>query len=209
MRKSTWRALLILALLVPLSRLSFADDTFEVGGAFGGSGDTTEVSISGPFTFEGSSGTWFDLYGDVWTVGDYADGSFSAGLLDGGNWSFDGFTGLTSYGSFSVVTDPFIVEGYGVGGVPATWTGEIYLSDGFGTTLFEIQMAGVGTASFSGKSVPDGFFVVAGTADVTGVGQVVYEDPSVPEPSTLTLMGIAGIASILAMRFRRPTATQN
>jgi len=212
MHQGICRALLVLALLIPLSRSSFGD-SFAVSGTIFGSGDIVGASIALPSgTIDMGSGAWFYLYGNIWTIGDYADGSFSIGG-SGGNWSFDGFTGLLASGTFSVVTDPFIVEGYGVGGVPATWTGEIDLSDGFGTTLFEIQMAGVGTASYSGYSVdppfPDGFRVVDGTADVTGVGQVVYEDPSVPEPSTLTLMGIAGIASILAMRFRRARAAQN
>jgi hypothetical protein len=71
-------------------------------------------------------------------------------------------------------------------------------------------MEGVGTGSVGGNFFPPlGFFLISGYADVTGEGEVVYAAPSVPEPSTLTLMMTALIASILAMRFRRTIAMQN
>lgn len=209
MRQGIFRALLVLALLVPLSQLSFADGTFPVGGILSDSGDTEVGSIGSPyFGFEGKSEATWGLFDNFWAFGSTEQATFGVDI-HGGNWSFDGITGLQSYGTFDVVTDPFTV---GEGSVPSTWTGELYFEDFFGTALFEIQMAGVGTASFSGTPEPefDGFLVVNGTADVTGTGEVVYVDPSaLPEPSTLTLMSIAGIASILATRFRRTKATQS
>ena len=201
MRQGFFRALLVLALLVPLSRSSFGD-TFGVAGSLTDSGDVEYGSITLPsFTFIGGSGITWALFHNTWTIGSVEGAEIDVDIR-GGNWSFDGFTGLQDFGTFFVVTDPFTVEDDGATGVPSTWTGELDLSDSFGTTLFEIQMAGTGTASFSGDAVPGGVSVVSGTADVTGVGQVIYEAPSVPEPSTLTLLGI-GIATILCIRFRR------
>ena len=217
MRKSTWRALLILALLVPLSRFSFADDTFAVGGAISDSGDVEGASMTVPglyfndegSTWEAGDGVTWAYFHNQWPIGteESAVISFSAGIFT--DWTFDGVTGSYSFGTFSADTDPCIVGVSGCDDVPLTWTGELDLSDGLGTTLFEIQMTGTGTAFFSGDSAPDGFEVVAANADLTGEGEVVYAAPSVPEPSTLTLMMTALIASILAMRFRRTTATQN
>lgn len=109
------------------------------------------------------------------------------------------------------MTDPFTVAASSNGvpgapgevwiatGIPITWTGEVDLSDGFGTTLFEIEMEGVGTASYYGtfeSPIFDGYSVVGADASLTGEAQAT------PEPSTITLLGIAGIASILGIRFR-------
>jgi hypothetical protein len=202
MHKITCRALLVLALLVPISRLSFGD-SFAVSGILIDSGDIESGSLSFASSgIAGGSGATWGLYNNLWTFGSIEEADFGVDIF-GGNWSFDGFTGLQSYGTFDIVTDPFTV---GDGQIPCTWTGQIDLSDGFGTTLFEIQMAGVGTASFSGTPGPesDEFLVVNGTADVTGTGQIVYEDPNLlPEPSTLTLMMTAVIVSLLVLRFRR------
>jgi hypothetical protein len=157
----------------------------------------------------------------LWKIGSVEGGEIDVSFIAGSGWSFDGFTGPMSSGSLHAFAGPFTVEDDGpykgdpsaevlATGIPATWTGELSLEDSLGATLFEIQMTGVGTASFAGYSAFDDIFrLVYGDADVTGVGQVVYEDPSVPEPSTLTLMSIAGIASILAARFRRARAAQN
>jgi len=51
-------------------------------------------------------------------------------------------------------------------------------------------MTGTGNGFFSGDSAPDGFEVVAANAEPDGEGEVVYAAPSVPEPSTLTLIGL-------------------
>ena len=204
MRQGFCRVLLVLALLLSLSRASFGD-TFPVSGVLEDSGDIMEGSITLPScTIVGGSPAEWGEFGTLWTIGSVAAGEIDVELRSFGGWSFDGFTGSQSFGQFLVVTGPFTVEDDSPAGVPSTWTGELDLSDDFGTTLFEIQMAGAGTASFSGRPGPesDEFYLIYGTADVTGVGQVVYEAPSVPEPSTLTLLGI-GIATILCIRFRR------
>jgi hypothetical protein len=74
-------------------------------------------------------------------------------------------------------------------------------------TLFTIEMAGTGSASFSGIPVnADAVLLINGGASLIGEGQVTYEAPSVPEPSTLSLLGIAGIALILGRQFRRSRA---
>lgn len=204
MRQSFCRALLVLALLVPLSRSSFGD-TFAVGGTLVDSGDIEEGFInlpSGTVNFAIAAGD----FPFTWKIGSVEEGAIIlVGGGSGSGWSFDGFTGLLADGTFrAVTTEPFTVEDYGAAGLPVTWTGELDLLTNDGLELFEIQMAGTGTASFIGSpDVNDEVVVTTGTADVTGVGQVVYEDPSVPEPSTLTLMGIAGIASIILIGFRR------
>jgi hypothetical protein len=63
--------------------------------------------------------------------------------------------------------------------------------------LYGIDLSGVGTASFAGYEIPGGFSVVYGTADVTDDAVLT------PEPSTLSMMGIAGIAFIVGIGFRR------
>jgi hypothetical protein len=208
MRQSICHALLVLALLVPLSRSSFGD-TFAVSGYFedfpggGVCGDINLPSGAGIF----GCGPW-----DWEESGSFTDGSVHSAGIGGqfaeGGWSFDGFTGGIFEETFQTNVFSFTVEDDKVTGIPVTWTGELYLFyDSTGPALFEIQMEGVGTASIGGF----GEFASSlyGTADVTGVGQVVYEDPSVPEPSTLTLMGIAGIASILGMGLRRRYCNAN
>jgi hypothetical protein len=198
--------------------LSFGD-TFGVSGTLTDSGDEEYGSITLPScTIVGGAPAEWGGYGVYpWTVGSVEGTYLSVTILGGGGWSFDGFTGPNSYGTYDVGVGPFTLQSGGATGIPATWTGDLDLEDTFGTTLFEIQMTGVGTASIGGfVPVPGYFFLVSGTADVTGVGQVIYEAPSVPEPSTLTLMGIAGIASIVIMLFRKKVpvaaaaaATQN
>jgi hypothetical protein len=146
----------------------------------------------------------------IWTIGSVEGELITISAVSYADWTFEGITGSMSYGTFSAGGGPCVVEESGCTG-PATWTGQVDLENASGTTLFEIQMSGTGTASFGGTyfSDLDALDLISGTADVTGEGEVVYAAPSVPEPSTLTLMMTALIASILAMRFRRTTATQN
>jgi hypothetical protein len=213
MRKSTWRALLILALLVPLSRFSFCDDTFAVSATFSDTGDVESGFITLPSsTIEGGGGVTWGGFNNIWPIGTVAGAVIELNFIDGSGWSFEGITGSQSFGTLDAEAGPFTVGDDGVTGAPApaTWTGELYLENSLGATLFEIQMEGVGTGSVGGNFVPPlGFFLISGYADVTGEGEVVYAAPSVPEPSTLTLMMTALIASILAMRFRRTIAMQN
>jgi hypothetical protein len=66
--------------------------------------------------------------------------------------------------------------------------------------LYTVYMEGVGTADFGGYPMqgdPDQIFV--DTADLSLTGGAVVT----PEPSTLTLMGIAGIALFLGIGLRR------
>ncbi len=219
MQKSIYRALLILALLVPLSRLSFADDTFAVSGTISDSGDVESGEIGIPYLtsngvlggWEGGSGVTWGAFNNLWTIGSVEGTVISLQGFSGASWTFEGISGGESYGTFDVSAGGCIVEESGCAGAQGTWSGDLYLEDDSGTTLFEIQMSGTATASFGGTyfSNLDALDLISGTADVTGGGQVVYEAPCVPEPSTLTLMMIAGIASILAKRFRRTCAAQN
>lgn len=197
MRQGIWRALLVLALLVPLSRLSFGD-TFAVSGNLDASGDTAGGHLSGPsFTFEGGSGEIYGIFGCCWIVGASVQPSWNLILGDYGIWTLNGLSGIGANGIFDFyVTDPFTVGSLGATGIPITWTGQIDLFDGL-----YIDLSGVGTASFTGRSeapdVPGGIFLLNTDTDVTGEALVT------PEPSTLTLMGIAGIASIVVIGFRR------
>jgi hypothetical protein len=164
------------------------------------------IGTGGPFDWEENT---------PWTVGSNASVVITAQGESGfglGNWSFDGFTGSFEAANLFASSGEFTVEAGSDGTIetPVTWTGDLYLySDvAAATPLFEIQMEGVGTATITGLESDGLFYVGTGTADVTGEGQVIYEAPSVPEPSTFTLLFL-GIASILAMRFRRTTATQS
>jgi hypothetical protein len=200
MRQGIWRALLVLGLLVPLSRLSFGD-TFAVSGFFENLVGESWGNMSLPSCDTYGGGPWdWEEHG---TVGSDQTARIGGQVWGGSGWSFDGFNGPLIHLTINTSLFSFTVEDGGTTGIPVTWSGELDLLSDDETTLFEIAMSGVGTASIVGVGY------LAGSADLTGVGQVVYEDPSVPEPSTLTLMGIAGIASIVARRFRRSTATQN
>jgi hypothetical protein len=198
------RAFFALALMVTLSRPSFGNDIFPVTGRAGGSGDITYGFIDSPFTFEGISGMWFDLYGDEWTVGSHMREGFGVSVPSYNDWTFNGRSGQLGWGDFSILTDPFVVEAFPDGslnatGIPLTWTGEVQLLSLDGRVM-NIEMAGVGTASFSAReSVEmDQFVVVGGDASLTGVGQI-----TTPEPSTLTLIAFGGIALFFGIRFRR------
>ena len=161
------------------------------------------------FTFSGGSGATWALFNNTWTAGASVQPSYGISFSDGGGWTLNGLSGDYSTGSFLIdVTNPFTVENEGpytgvpgaellATGVPITWTGQIDLFSDNGTVLYDIDMTGVGTASFAGYSTPDGFSVVYGTADVTDDAMVT------PEPSTLTLMGTAGIALIAGIGFHR------
>lgn len=221
MRKGICRALLVLALLVPLSRSSFGD-SFAVRGSFSDSGDVEFVSMSIPnLTFNGHLGVWgggnqvtWGPFNNLWPLGYIGGEEVAVGIPENfSDWSFDGYTGSRSSGIVEGSLGGCIVEEGGCVGVnTATWTGQIdlYADDG---TAIEILMSGGGTGSFGGTYFSGiGFDLISGTINATGVGRVFIngvEQPCVPEPSTLTLMGIAGVASIFAMQFRRARATQN
>jgi hypothetical protein len=223
MRKSTWRALLILALLVPLSRLSFADDTFAVSGIIQDSGDVEDVFMGGiPNLYvNGGTGPWgggnqttWGSMNAIWPLGFIGGADVDVNILGNfADWSFDGYTGSYSTGDFEGEAGGCVVEEDGCEGTSiASWTGKIDLYADGGPTI-EILMSGGGTGSFGGTYFSGlGFDLTSGTIDATGAGEVLIdgvEQPIVPEPSTLTLMMIAAIASLLAVRFRRPKATQN
>ena len=193
MRQFSCRMLLVLASLVPLCRASFGN-TLLVTGSAGGSGDTTYGRISSPFIFDGISPAFFDLFGDIWTVGTQVTGSFQVDVA--GPWTLNGISGDSGSGLFNIVSDPFTVAASPDGsldatGIPITWTAQLHLGS------FDIDMAGVGTVSINEYRIldADNFAIVGANADLTGVAQVV------PEPSTWTLLAIAGIALILGIRF--------
>ena len=209
MRQGTCRALLVLALLVPLSRYSFGDP-FGASGILKASGDTEGGSLAFPtFTFSGNSGATWALFNNTWTVGSSVQPSYGLSFSDGSGWTFNGQSGNYSTGTFNIqAADPFTVGADGAykgapgaellaTGVPITWTGEIDLFSGDGTLLYDINLDGVGTASFAGYETPWGYSVVYGTAYVTDDATVT------PESSTLTLIGIAGIAGIIGIGFRQ------
>ena len=209
MRQGICRALLVLALLVPLSRYSFGDP-FGSSGTLQASGDMEGGSLAFPsFTFTGNSGATWALFNNTWTVGSSVQPSFGISFSDGGGWTLNGLSGDYSTGTFMIdAADPFTVEAEGsykgapgaellATGVPITWTGEIDLFSDNGTLLYDIDLDGVGTASFAGYETPWGYSVVYGTANVTDDATVT------PESSTLTLVGIAGIALIVGVRFRQ------
>lgn len=210
MRQGFRRALLVLAFLASLSRLSFADTLFVVTGSVedrvAGGADATINLPTGVF---GSGGP------NDWEEGPWAIGSVESAIigvqgqsgLSLGTWSFDGFTG--SYSELYIDADagPFTVdvEDDEITGIPVKWAGEIelYSDPDSGTLLFEIQMEGIGTASILGSESAGVFEPGAGIADLIGVGQVVYENPSIPEPNTLTLMGTGLITFVVVAGFRR------
>jgi hypothetical protein len=207
MRQGICRALLVLALLVPLSRYSFGDP-FGASGTLQASGDIEGGSLTLPsFTFSGNSGATWALFNNIWTVGDSVQPSFGVEFSDGGGWTLNGVSGLMSYGTFSIdVTDPFTVEASPNGGliatgIPIIWTGQIDLLSDNGIVLYDIDLDGTGTTSFTAQSFNTDQFLI------TGADAIVTDDAVVtPEPSTLTLMGIAGIAgiaSIVGIQFRR------
>lgn len=208
MRKSICRAFLVLALLVPFSRFSLGDP-FGANGTLTASGDIEEGSLAFPsFTFNGSSGATWALFGNDWTVGSSVQPSYGLNLR-GGGWSLDGLSGDYSTGSFLIdVSNPFTVEADGpyrgapgaellATDVPITWTGQIDLFADNGTLLYDIDLTGDGTASFGGYWTPWGYSVTYATADVTDDAEIT------PEPSTLSLMGIAGVALLVGVRFRQ------
>jgi hypothetical protein len=86
-------------------------------------------------------------------------------------------------------------------GIPIIWTGQIDLLSDNGIVLYDIDLDGTGTTSFTAQSFNTDQFLI------TGADAIVTDDAVVtPEPSTLTLMGIAGIAgiaSIVGIQFRR------
>jgi hypothetical protein len=209
MRQGIGRALLVLALLVPFSRFSFGDP-FGASGILTASGDMEGGSLTFPsFTFSGNSGATWALFNNTWTVGSSVQPSYGISFSDGAGWTFNGQSGDYSTGTFNIeAANPFTVEADGsyrgapgaellATGVPIVWTGEIDLFSDTGTQLFDIDLDGVGTASFAGYETPWGYSVVYGTANVTDDATVT------PESSTLTLMGIAGIAFIAGIGFRQ------
>jgi hypothetical protein len=209
MRQGISRTLLVLALLVPLSRLTFADDTFAVTGTLDLEyRDVVIPTITGPsFTYEGfnPAGGGRQL-GFGWDIGASVQPSFMAQTEDG-DWTLDGLPGGSEgFSTFTVIVpDPFTVEyspefGLEATDIPIIWTGEIDLYSDDGTMLYTVYMEGVGTADFGGYPMqgdPDQIFVDTADFSLTG-GAVVT-----PEPSTLTLMGIAGIALFLGIGLRR------
>ena len=208
MRQGIGRALLVLALLVPLSRYSFGDP-FGASGILSASGDMEGGSLTFPsFTFSGGSGATWALFNNTWTAGASVQPSYGISF-SGGGWTLDGLSGDYSTGSFAIdVTNPFTVAAEGpyagapgaellATGVPITWTGEVDLFADDGTLAYDIDLTGDGTASFAGYATPRGYSVDYGTADVTDDATIT------PEPSTLSLVGIAGIALIVGMRFRQ------
>ncbi len=209
MRQGIGRAFLVLALLVPFSRFSFGDP-FGASGTLSASGDSEGGSLAFPsFTFSGSSGATWALDNNTWSVGSSVQPTYGLSFTDGGAWTLDGLSGDYSTGSFTIdVTNPFTVEADGAytgapgaellaSGVPITWTGQIDLFSDSGALLYDIDLSGVGTASFAGYETPNGYSVVYGVADVTDDAAIT------PESSTLTLMGIAGIAFIVGIGFRQ------
>jgi hypothetical protein len=209
MRQGICRAFLVLILLVPFSRFSFADP-FEASGVLTAGGDIESGSLAFPsFTFSGNSGATWALFGNDWAIGSSVQPSYGISFSDGGDWTLNGVSGDYSTGSFIIdVTNPFTVEADGpyrgapgaellATGVPITWTGQIDLFTDNGTLAYDIDLTGEGTASFAGYWTPDGYSVAYGTADVTDTATIT------PEPSTLTLVGIAGIALIAGIRFRQ------
>jgi len=208
MRQGTCRALLVLALLVPLSRYSFGDP-FGASGILKASGDTEGGSLAFPtFTFSGNSGATWALFNNTWTVGSSVQPSYGISF-SGGGWNLNGLSGDYSTGTFNIqAADPFTVGADGAykgapgaellaTGVPITWTGEIDLFSDNGTLAYDIDLAGDGTASFAGYETPSGYSVVYGTAYVNDDATIT------PESGTLTLMGIAGIACIAGIRFHQ------
>jgi hypothetical protein len=208
MRQGICRALLVLAVLVPFSRFSFGDP-FGASGILTASGDMEGGSLAFPsFTFSGNSGATWALFNNTWTVGSSVQPSYGISF-SGGGWTLNGLSGDYSTGTFNIqATDPFTVGADGAyrgapnaellaTGVPITWTGEIDLFSDNGTVLYDINLDGVGTASFAGYETPWGYSVVYGTAYVTDDATVT------PESSTLTLVGIAGIALIVGIGFRQ------
>jgi hypothetical protein len=209
MRQVICRALLVLALLVPFSRYSFGDP-FGASGILSASGDMEGGSLAFPsFTFSGNSGATWALDNNTWTVGSSVQPSYGISFSDGGGWTLNGLSGDYSTGSFIIdVTNPITVEAEGpytgapgaellATAVPITWTGQIDLFSNNGTLAYDIDLTGDGTASFAGYETPWGYSVAYGTADVTDDATIT------PEPSTLTLVGIAGIALIVGIRFRQ------
>jgi hypothetical protein len=203
------RAFLVLALLVPFSRFSFGDP-FGASGTLSASGDSEGGSLIFPsFTFSGSSGATWALMGNDWTVGSSVQPTYGISFSDSNAWTLNGLSGDYSTGSFVIdVTNPFTVEADGAykgapgaellaSAVPITWTGQIDLFSDGGTLLYDIDLTGVGTASFGGYATPWGYSVDYATANVTDDAEIT------PEPSTLSLIGIAGIALIVGIRFRQ------
>jgi hypothetical protein len=209
MRQGIGRALLVLALLVPVSRYSFGDP-LEADGVLSASGDMEGGSLAFPsFTFSGNSGATWALFNNTWTVGESVQPTYGISFSDGGGWTLNGLSGDYSTGSFLIdVANPFTVGADGAykgapgaellaSAVPITWTGQIDLFSDDGTLLFDIDVTGVGTASFAGYATPWGYSVVDATADVTDDAVIT------PEPNSLSLMGTAAIALILGLLFHR------
>jgi len=209
MRQGICRALLVLALLVPLSRYSFGDP-FGSSGTLQASGDMEGGSLAFPsFTFSGNSGATWALLNNTWAVGESVQPAYGISFSDGGGWTLNGLSGDYSTGTFNIqAADPFTVGADGAykgapgaellaTGVPITWTGEIDLFLDNGTLAYDIDLTGDGTASFAGYETPWGYSVAYGTAYVNDDATIT------PESSTLTLVGIAGIAFIIGIRFRQ------
>lgn len=174
--------------------MSFGD-TLDVTGTVDSSGDESAGSIGGSgFSFTGSSGAWFDLFNNECPNVPVQE-SFGVSLT--GTWTLDGLTGDIGYAYIYIVPAPFAFPqgSCSATGIPATWTGDISLVQN-GAVLYEISFMGTGTVSFSGVWYSDeGVGYLQGAdASLTGEAQIV------PEPGTLTLLGIG---SVFGIRLRR------
>lgn len=114
MRQGIGHALLVLALLVPLSRYSFGDP-FGSSGILTASGDMEGGTLTfSSFTFSGNSGATWALFNNNWTIGESVQPSYGISFSDGGGWTLNGLSGDYSTGTFVIdVTNPFIVEDVG------------------------------------------------------------------------------------------------
>ncbi len=147
----------------------------------------------------GPSGSPYDAEGDTLIgVNNYTNGPIS---------SFN----ITSYGDIF----DFTVNGIdGFDGDGVTPTGDNPDTTGFGgpdvyfTAITGSAGAEAGTVNFANGGLPSGdsdYFAVVGPLDLSGPTTLnPYEpDPLLPEPATLTILGVGMLASGVARRFRR------